>query len=136
MSIRRLILLAAGLAALWGAYAMIRRGGERAGEAKVTARVERAHAAAIVDVRHDEHVAQQITDRAQSRAASDDQAASDFISRTIESQKHDLDQARAAAPAAVDVPVPDSVRASSNALVDHARGAADAADAAFRALQE
>jgi len=122
----------AGAALLGSLYALIYRRGEAAGAAKVEARAEKAHAATVAAARHDERGAQATADAIGKRVAIADDATTTLVrSRTLE-----IHDALDATPGTVSgndaAAVPfdtDRVRASLNALVDGANGAADAADA-------
>ena len=123
----------AGAALLGGLYALIYHRGEVAGAAKVQARAEKAHAATVAVARHDERQAQAIVDAIGNRVAVADDATTTLVRSRITEIHDALDATPGAVSgndAAAAVPFDaDRVRASLNALVDGANGAADAADA-------
>lgn len=109
--------------------------GEKAGGDKVAAQAERQHAQAVAEARVDERTAQAASDRIGTAVATTNAESTRTLETIIEGMKHDLSTAKAARNdfAGADVPVPDSVRNASNAGVDSANRAADAAEAAARA---
>jgi hypothetical protein len=124
---------ALALVALTGAtIAFVYHRGETAGGANVRAKAERAHARTIAEARGDERRAAAVADAIGHRVAiADDQSAA-LVRSKITEIHHDLDSTHAvpatggAAPPVFDA---GGVRASLNALIDRANGAADAADA-------
>ncbi len=127
----RIIVLVMAIVAIVAGVALIRRGGETAGAAKVTAKVEKAHAASIVEARADERAAATVTQSIAARTVRIDAATDAYVKTTIE----DLRNALAAVPPAADgaalpaAPV-DRLRDQINAGIDRANRSADAADAA------
>jgi hypothetical protein len=121
------------VALIGGAIALIYHKGETAGGAKVEVKAEKAHAKTVAEARTDERQAQATVDAIGKRVAIADDKTTTLVRFKI-SEIHDaLDTTpgaaagNAAAPAAAfDT---SGVRASLNALVDGANGAADAADA-------
>lgn len=127
----RIIIVVMAIVAIVAGVALIRRGGETAGAAKVTARVEKAHTASIVEARADERAAATVTQSIAARTVRIDAATDAYVKTTIE----DLRNALAAVPPAADgaalpaAPV-DRLRDQINAGIDRANRSADAADAA------
>lgn len=126
-----LLLVGLAIAALLGTYAMIRHGGEKAGEAKVTAKVEKQHAVSVANARHDEQAAQATTARIAERTARADAVTSAYVQSTIEDMHHALD---ALPPATSAAPLPaapvDELRDHLNALIARSNGAAEAGTSA------
>lgn len=120
------LILLALLTAIWA----IRRGGEKAGEAKVTAKVEREHAQRVGEARADEQAASVVADSISRRVTRADDLSTAAVQRTIKELRNALD---AVPPAPVGAPVPaapvDGLRDQINAGIDRANRAADAADA-------
>ena len=127
----RIIAAIVVLLAIVAGVVLIRRGGETAGAAKVTAKVEKAHAASIVEARADERAAATVTQSIAARTVRIDAATDAYIKTTIE----DLRNALAVVPPAADgaalpaAPV-DRLRDQINAGIDRANRSADATDAA------
>jgi hypothetical protein len=113
------------LAAVWA----IRRGGEKAGEAKVTAKVERERTERIVEARADERAASVVADSISRRVTRADDLSTAAVRGTIKDLRDALD---AVPPAPAGAPTPaapvDSLRDQINASIDRANRAADAAD--------
>ena len=126
----RIIIVVMAIVAIVAGVALIRRGGETAGAAKVTAKVEKAHAASIVEARADERAAATVTQSIAARTVRIDAATDAYIKTTIE----DLRNALAVVPPAADgaalpaAPV-DRLRDQINAGIDRANRSADVADA-------
>jgi hypothetical protein len=120
------LILLALLTAIWA----IRRGGEKAGEAKVTAKVEREHAQRVGEARADEQAASVVADSISRRVTRADDLSTAAVQRTIKELRDALD---AVPPAPAGAPVPaapvDGLRDQINAGIDRANRAADAADA-------
>ncbi|MEG3167498.1 hypothetical protein U1737_04740 [Sphingomonas sp. LB3N6] len=127
----RIIVAIVVVLAIVAGVAMIRRGGETAGAAKVTVKVEKAHAERIVEARTDERTAATVTQSIAARAVRLDALTDAYVQTTIK----DLRDALAAVPPAADgaalpaAPV-DRLRDGINAGIDRANRAADVANAA------
>lgn len=132
----KLVLPIGVVVALLIAIGIIHHKGEAAGEAKVTAKVERQHAAAVTDARVDERAATAAAAAVGSQSMAKTDAAIAAL-QLEEKRIHDvLDAVPPAEPGAALPPAPVGVLAASvNAGIDRANGAADAADAATRAGQ-
>ncbi|HEX7694596.1 MAG TPA: hypothetical protein VF409_08905 [Sphingomonas sp.] len=119
-------------ALLGGIYGWIERRGERKGAAKVEAKAETAHARTVAEARSDSARAQATVDAIGKRVAKADDQTSILVRSKI-MEIHDALDATPGAAAGNDAAAApfdtDGVRASLNALVDGANGAADAADA-------
>jgi hypothetical protein len=119
-------------ALLGGIYAFIYHRGSTAGAAKVEAKAEKAHAKTVAEARADERQAQATVDAIGKRVAIADDKTTTLVRSKI-TEIHDALDSTPGAPAGAAAPPPvfdgGGVRASLNALVDHANGAADAADA-------
>lgn len=124
------VVVSAGLA-IWGVYALVHGNGEKAGAAKVTAKVEKAHTERVAESRADERQAQTVTNRIADRTVRADAATDAYVRQTIEDLRNALATEPAAPADAVPSPAPvGSMSASLNALVDRANRAAETADAA------
>jgi hypothetical protein len=126
------IIIAIGIVlAIVAGVALIRRDGETAGAAKVTAKVERVHAERVAEARVDERAATSVTQAIAARTVRIDAQTDVIVQTTIK----DLRDALAAVPPASDgaalpgAPV-ERLRDTINASIDRANRAADAADAA------
>lgn len=117
------------LAIATGLYVLYHHG-EKAGAAKVEAKVEKAHAAAITDARHDERAAANASATIATSTAQQT-IASAAVTHYIVKELHDaIDAVPPAAPGAALPAAPvDSLRASLNTGIAGANRAADAADA-------
>jgi len=127
----RMIIAVVVLLAIVAGVAMIRRDGETAGAAKVTAKVEKAHAERITEARTDERAATAVTQAIAARAVRIDAQTDAYVQSTIEDLRNALnDASRAADSAALPAAPVDRLRDSINADIDRTNGAAEAADAA------
>jgi hypothetical protein len=117
-------------AALWGTYSLIHHAGETAGAAKVTAKAEKQHAAAVKDAQTDERSAQAVTDAIGASVTRSDEKTTELVRSTIEDMHNAID---AVPPAVAGAPLPpapvDGMRDKLNTLIDGAERAAQAADA-------
>ena len=113
---------------LAGTYFWIHHDGEKKGAATVTAKVERDHAARVVEAQADTAKAQTTADAIGATTRHSNELATQFARAQIEELRNatTLPPAPAGAPA----PVVDGVRidASLNALIDRAGRAAETAD--------
>lgn len=119
------LILLALLVAIWA----IRRAGEKAGEAKVTTKVEREHAERLGEARADERAASVAADSISRRVTRADELSTAAVQATVKDLRNALDAvppAPAGAPAP-DAPV-DSLRDQINAGIDRTNRAADAAE--------
>jgi hypothetical protein len=130
MTRARLIIAGVILLAIIATFVVIRRGGEKAGEAKVTAKVERKHAERVGEARTDERAAAVIADSISRRVSRADDLSTIAVQATIKDLRNALD-AVPPAPAGDPIPVApvDSLRDQLNTGIDRANRAADAADA-------
>ena len=116
------------IALLAGVYFLIHHDGEKKGAAMVTAKVEREHAARVVEAQADTMKAQATADAIGATTQHSNALATEFARAQIEELRNatTLPPAPAGAPA----PVVDGVRidASVNALIDRAGRAAEDAD--------
>lgn len=126
----RIIIAIGVLLAIVAGVALIRRSGETAGAAKVTAKAERAHDDRVAEARADERSAANTTDAIARSVTRSDALADAYVKTTIKDLRDALD---AVPPAAPGVPLPaapvDRLRDSINAGIDRANGAAEAANA-------
>ncbi|RMB55441.1 hypothetical protein C8J44_0684 [Sphingomonas sp. PP-CE-3A-406] len=128
--IRIIVAIVIALAIVAG-VAMIRRGGETAGAAKVTAKAEKAHAERITEARTDERAATSVTQAIAARTVRIDAQTDAYVQSTIEDLRNALNDASSAADAAAVPAAPvDRLRDSINAGIDRSNRAAEAADAA------
>ncbi|WP_277982261.1 hypothetical protein [Sphingomonas faeni] len=125
----RIIVLVMAIVVIVASVALIRRGGETAGAAKVTAKVEKAHAQSIVEPRADERAAATVTQSIAARTVRIDAATDAYIKTTIEDLRNAL---AAVPPAAAGAALPaapvDRLRDQINAGIDRANRSADAAE--------
>jgi hypothetical protein len=123
--------------AIVAGVAMIRRGGETAGAAKVTAKVDKAHTAHIVEARGDERAAATVTQAIAARTVRIDAQTDAYVQATIEDLRNALANVP---PAAADAALPaapvDGLRDSLNASIARANRAAGDADASGGAGQD
>ena len=127
----RIIIAIGVLVAIVAGVVMIRRGGEISGAAKVTSKVERAHAERITEARTDERAATAVTQAIAARAVRIDAQTDTYVQSTIEDLRNALnDASRAADSAALPAAPVDRLRDNINAGIDRTNRAADAADAA------
>lgn len=130
MTRARLIVAGVVLLAIIAALAMIRRGGERAGAAKVEQRVEREHGARVAEARADERTAGDVAASIERRVA----RADDISTAAVQATVKDLHDAIDAVPPSADgaalpaAPV-ERLRDLLNAGIDRANRAGEAADA-------
>lgn len=127
--IKWLIDIAMILAILGGVYAWIYHSGEKAGGAKVTAKVEEQHAKTVAEAKADTTTAQSTATAIGATTAHNNQAATEAVQQKTEEMHHAIDVS--AAPAGAPPPRIDtaSLSASTDSLIDRANRAADAADA-------
>ncbi len=127
----RIIIALGVLLAIVAGVVLIRRSGETAGAAKVTAKTERARSDHVAEARADERSAADTTAAVARGVSRSDALADAYVKTTIKDLRDALD---AVPPAAPGVPLPaapvDRLRDSINAGIDRANGAAEAADAA------
>lgn len=126
----RIIVAIVIVLAIVAGVAMIRRGGETAGAAKVTAKAEKAHAERITEARTDERAATSVTQAIAARTVRIDAQTDAYVQSTIEDLRNALNDASSAAAAAVPAAPVDRLRDSINAGIDRSNRAAEAADAA------
>ncbi len=116
---------------------MIRRGGETAGAAKVTAANDKAHTAEVVEARADERAAATVTQSIAARTVRIDAQTDAYVQATIEDLRNALANVP---PAAADAALPaapvDRLRDSLNAGITRANRAADDAGPAGGAGQD
>ena len=132
------IIIAIGLVlAIVAGVAMIRRGGETAGAAKVTAKNDRVHTEHVVEARADERAAATVTQSIAARTVRIDAQTDAYVQATIEDLRNALANVP---PAAADAALPaapvDSLRDSLNAGITRANRAAGDADPAGGAGQD
>lgn len=118
------------IAAICGGIAMVRRGGEAAGAAKVTAKVEQAHRTAVAEARTDERKAATVTQSIAARTVRIDRQTDAYVQTMIEDLRNALAVPPGADGAALSAAPVDRLRDGINAGIDRANRAADAADAA------
>lgn len=127
----RILIAIGALIAIVAGVALIRRGGETAGAAKVTVKNERAHSASVAEARTDERSASDTTAAIARSVNRSDALADAYVKSTIKDLRDALD---AVPPTVPGVPLPaapvDRLRDSINAGIDRANRAAEAADAA------
>lgn len=128
--VARIIVAIVIVLAIVAGVAMIRRGGETAGAAKVTAKAEKAHAERITEARTDERAATSVTQAIAARTVRIDAQTDAYVQSTIEDLRNALNDASSAAAAAVPAAPVDRLRDSINAGIDRSNRAAEAADAA------
>lgn len=115
---------------LWGVYAWIHHAGVKAGEAKVTAKVEKDHQAAVAAAVTDTKAAQATTDQIGATTARTNAQVTALVQSKIQEMHNAIDAIPASAAGAALPPAPvDSLRDKLNALGDGANRAADDADA-------
>jgi hypothetical protein len=127
---RKLIIGGLILLAIVGIVLAIRHSAERAGEAKITAKVERQHTERVGEARADERAATVAADSISRRVSRADELSTIAVQATIKDLRNALD-AVPPAPAGADLPAApvDGLRDQINAGIDRANRAADAADA-------
>ena len=134
--IRVIVAIVIALAIVAGVV-MIRRGGETAGAAKVTATNAKAHTAQVAEARADERAAATVTQSIAARTVRIDAQTDAYVQATIEDLRNALANVP---PAAADVALPaapvDRVRDTLNAGIARANRAADDASAAGGAGQD
>ncbi len=120
----RIIIAIGVLLAIVAGVALIRRSGETAGAAKVTAKSERTHADRVAEARTDERSATDTTDAIARSVTRSDALADAYVKTTIKDLRDALD---AVPPPAPGVPLPaapvDRLRDSINAGIDRANRA-------------
>lgn len=134
--IRVIVAIVVALAIVAGVV-MIRRGGETAGAAKVTAANDKAHTAQVVEARADERAAATVTQSIAARTVRIDAQTDAYVQATIEDLRNALANVP---PAAADAALPaapvDRLRDSLNAGIARANRAADDAGPAGGAGQD
>ena len=127
---RVIVVIVIALAIVAGVV-MIRRGGETAGAAKVTATNDQAQAKRVVEARADERAAATVTQSIAARTVRIDAQTDAYVQATIEDLRNALANVP---PAAADAALPaapvDRLRNSLNAGINRANRSADAASAA------
>ncbi len=127
----RIIIAIVVLLAIVAGVALIRRGGETAGAAKVTAKVAKAHTERVVEARADERAAVTVTQSIAERTVRIDAQTDAYVQATIEDLRNALANVPPASDgAALPAASVDRLRDGLNASITRANGAADAADAA------
>ena len=120
------LIILALIAAIWA----IRRGGEKAGAARVTQTIERQRADRVAEARADERTAATVSDSISRRVARADDLSTEAVKATIKDLRDAID---AVPPAPAGAPAPaapvDSLRDTLNAGIARANRAADAATA-------
>ena len=133
---RVIVAIVVALAIVAG-VAMIRRGGETAGAAKITAAHDKAHTAQVVEARADERAAATVTQSIAARTVRIDAQTDAYVQATIEDLRNALANVP---PAAADAALPaapvDRLRDSLNAGIARANRAADDAGTAGGAGQD
>jgi len=126
--IKWLIDIAMILAVLGGVYAWIYHSGEKAGGAKIAAKVEKQHAKTVAEAVADTGKAQVAADAINAHVKRIDQQTTDLVTAKIKETNDAIDATTpvGGAPAVLDT---QRLSASINALVDRANGEAEAADA-------
>lgn len=134
--VRVIVAIVVALAIVAGVV-MIRRGGETAGAAKVTATNDKAHTAQVVEARADERAAATVTQSIAARTVRIDAQTDAYVQATIEDLRNALANVP---PAAADAALPaapvDRLRDSLNAGIARANRAADDAGPAGGAGQD
>ena len=134
--IRVIVAIVVALAIVAGVV-MIRRGGETAGAAKITAANDKAHTAQVVEARADERAAATVTQSIAARTVRIDAQTDAYVQATIEDLRNALANVP---PAAADAALPTApvgrMRDSLNAGIARANRAAGDAVAAGGAGQD
>jgi hypothetical protein len=137
MTRARLIMFGVVALAIVAAIAWIRAGGEKAGAAKVEQRVERNHAARIVEARTDERTAGDVAASIDRRVARVEDLSTAAVAATVKDLRDAID---ANPPSAADAALPpapvDSLRDQVNAVVDCANRATETTGALCGADQD
>ncbi len=127
----RIVLIVAAVVAIAAGVFLVRRGGESAGAAKVTAVNERTHSAGVAEARVDERAAATVTAAIAARTVRIEAKTDAYVDTMIKDMRNAIDEVPPAAP---DAPLPaapvDRLRDTLNAGIDRANRAADAASAA------
>jgi hypothetical protein len=127
----RIILAIVALVAIVAGVVWIRRDGETAGAAKVTAKANVAHAAGVTEARADERAAAAVTQSIAERTVRIDAKTDAYVQATIEDLHNALADVPPAAPGAALPAAPvDRVRDSLNAGIARANRAGGDAGAA------
>jgi Flp pilus assembly protein CpaB len=127
----RIILAMVVAIAIVAGVVLIRRGGEAAGAAKVTASAEKTHTAAVTAARSDERAAATVAQSIAARTVRIDAQTDAYVQSTIKDLRDALsDVPPAAADAALPAAPVERLRDSLNASIDRANRAGDAASAA------
>ncbi len=137
MTRARIIIAIVVALAIVAGIAMIRRGGETAGAAKVTAKTDKVHTERVVEARADERAAATVTQSIAARTVRIDAQTDAYVQATIEDLRNALaDVPPAGADAALPAAPVDRVRDSLNAGIARANRAAGDADASGGAGQD
>ncbi len=127
----RMILIVVAIVAIAVGVFLLRRGGETAGAAKVTATNEKAHAAGVAEARVDERAAATVTASIAARTVRIEAKTDAYVDTMIKDMRNAIDEVP---PAVSDAPLPaapvDRLRDTLNAGIDRANRAADTASAA------
>lgn len=127
----RIILIVVVVVAIAAGVFLLRRGGETAGAAKVTATNDRAHAAGVTEARVDERAAATVTVAIAARTVRIEAKTDAYVDTMIKDMRDAIaDVPPTAADAALPAAPVDRLRDSLNAGIDRANRAADAASAA------
>lgn len=137
MTRTRIIVAIVVALAIVAGVVIIRRGGETAGAAKVTATNDEAHTAQVVEARADERAAATVTQSIAARTVRIDAQTDAYVQATIEDLRNALANVP---PAAADAALPaapvDRLRDGLNAGIARANRAADDASPAGGAGQD
>lgn len=133
----RIIIAIVVVLAIVAGVAMIRRGGETAGAAKITAKNDRVHTEHVVEARADERAGSTVTQSIAARTARIDAQTDAYVQATIEDLRNALANVP---PAAADAALPaapvDRLSDTLNAGIARANRAAGDAEAAGGADQD
>ncbi len=133
----RIVLIVAAVVAIAAGVFLLRRGGESAGAAKVTAVNERAHSAGVAEARVDERAAATVTAAIAARTVRIEAKTDAYVDTMIKDMRNAIDEVPPAVPdAALPAAPVDRLRDTLNAGIDRANRAADAAGAAPGAGQD
>ena len=127
----RMILIVVAILAIAVSVFLLRRGGETAGAAKVTAPNERAHTAGVAEARADERAAAAVTASIAARTVRIEAKTDAYVDTMIKDMRNAIDEVPPAVPdAALPAAPVDRLRDTLNAGIDRANRAADTASAA------